>query len=157
MIAPRSRSAVALAVAIGTVVVSTAIAGCRDRSPTTPPTTPPTTTTAPTAPTTTLPSLPPLVVTAEARAQAQRGELPPGPEVDVVMGKCAICHSTQYLTMQRLTPSQWEKTLKKMKGWGAPVDDVEVARLQRYLGAYFTPDLGDPVVVVVAPPAGAAP
>ena len=154
MIAPRSRSAVALAVAIGTVVVSTAIAGCRDRSPTTPPTTPPTTTTAPTAPTTTLP---PLVVTAEARAQAQRGELPPGPEVDVVRSKCAICHSTQYLTMQRLTPSQWERTLKKMKGWGAPVDDVEVARLQRYLGAYFTPDLGAPVVAVVAPPAGAAP
>jgi hypothetical protein len=94
------------------------------------------------------------VVTDEARAQAQRGELPPGPEVDVIAAKCAICHTTQYLTMQRLTPPQWEKTLKKMKGWGAPINEVELAQLQRYLGAYFTPALPAPAVVVVAAPPG---
>jgi hypothetical protein len=73
------------------------------------------------------------------------------------MAKCAICHSTQYLTMQRLKPAQWEKTLKKMKGWGAPIDDAETAQLQRYLGAYFTPDLQPATLAVVGPPAGAVP
>ena len=106
---------------------------------------------------TTVPADQPIVVTDEARAMALRGEFPPGPEVNLLMGKCAICHSTQYLAMQRLKPAQWEKTLKKMKGWGAPIDDAEAAQLQRYLGAYFTPELPPPSLAVVAPPVGAVP
>ena len=84
---------------------------------------------------------------------AQRGELPPGAAVALLQAKCAICHSTEYLTMQRLTPSQWEKTLKKMRGWGAPIDDVEQQTLQAYLATFFTPALGAPPVRVVTPPA----
>jgi hypothetical protein len=155
---------VALSVVVAGVLVGAGVctvvcaAACADRAPPPPP--PPSAsakTTTVGLPGTSVASSAPLVVTEEARAQALRGEFPAGPEVDVLLGRCAICHSTQYLTMQRLTPAQWEKTLKKMKGWGAPIDDAEIAALQRYLGAYFTPALPAPALAVVAPPDGAVP
>jgi hypothetical protein len=117
----------------------------------------PTTATPPAPTTATTTAAAPIVVTDEARAKAQRGEFPTGPEVNLLMGKCAIGHTTQYLTTQRLKPVQREKTLKKMKGWGAPIDDAEAAQLQRSLGAYFTPELAPPRLAVVAPPVGAVP
>jgi len=95
------------------------------------------------------------VVTPAHVAMASRGEFPPDPAVDLVHGRCAICHSTQYLTSQRLTPAQWEKTLKKMRGWGAPLDDAEQARLQAYLAAYFTPSLPPPPSVATRAPVAA--
>jgi len=88
---------------------------------------------------------------------ALRGEFPPGPELNVFAAKCAICHSTQYIAQQRLTAGQWEKTVKKMKGWGAPIDDAEVALLTRYFTVHFPVDLGPPQYALVAPPAGALP
>jgi hypothetical protein len=94
----------------------------------------------------------PVTVTPELVAVAARGEFPPGDAVPVLQGKCAICHTTQYLTSQRLTPAQWEKTLKKMRGWGAPIDDGEQAKLQAYLAAFFTPTLPAAPVRLVAPP-----
>ncbi len=88
---------------------------------------------------------------------ALRGEFPPGPELNVFAAKCAICHSTQYIAQQRLTAAQWEKTVKKMKGWGAPIDDDEVALLTRYFTVHFPVDLGPPQYALVVPPPGALP
>jgi len=86
----------------------------------------------------------PLAVSMEqTRAAALRGELPAGPEVNVAASRCAICHTTQYLTQQRLTEAQWTKTIEKMKKWGAPIDDAESAALARYLGTHFSADLPD--------------
>lgn len=100
------------------------------------------------------PSLPP-ESTADTQAMALKGAFPPGPEVDLFMGRCAICHSTSYLTQQRLTPAQWEKTIKKMQGWGAPVSDDEVTALTAYFSTHFPVDLPAPQYAVVAPPPGA--
>ena len=123
--------------------------------PPAPPTaTPPTTTTTAATPPT---ATPPPTSTPETQAQALRGEFPPGPEVNTLTAKCAICHSTQYLTQQRLTAAQWEKTVKKMKGWGAPIDDAEQASLARYFATHFPVTLGPPQLALVAPPAGALP
>jgi hypothetical protein len=97
----------------------------------------------------------PPVSTPETQAMALRGEFPPGPEVNVFMGKCAICHATSYMTQQRLTPAQWEKTIKKMMGWGAPVTDDEVTALTTYFSTHFPVDLPAPVLAVVAAPPGA--
>lgn len=87
---------------------------------------------------------PPLALSTEqTRAAALRGELPAGAEVNILASRCAICHTTQYLTQQRLTGAQWTKTIEKMKKWGAPIDDAELAALVRYLGAHFPADLPD--------------
>ena len=88
---------------------------------------------------------------------ALRGEFPPGPELNVFAAKCAICHSTQYIAQQRLTAGQWEKTIKKMKGWGAPIDDDEATLLARYFSVHFPVDLGPPQYALVVPPPGAVP
>jgi hypothetical protein len=123
--------------------------------PSSPPPSSPSSSSSPPAP----PAPPPVVaapvVTPAHVAMAARGEFPPDPAVDLVHGRCAICHSTQYLTSQRLTPAQWEKTLKKMRGWGAPLDDAEQARLQAYLAAYFTPSLPPPPSVATRAPVAA--
>lgn len=115
-------------------------------------------------PPSTPPPPPPVVAIAEAptstattRAMALRGEFPPGPEVASFSAKCMICHTTAYISQQRLTAAQWEKTVKKMRGWGAPIDDAEVAALSRYFAVHFPVDLPDPVRLAVAPPAGAVP
>lgn len=84
-----------------------------------------------------------VVSTEQTRAAALRGELPAGPEVNIAASRCAICHTTQYLTQQRLTEAQWSKTIEKMKKWGAPIDDTESASLARYLGTHFPADLAD--------------
>jgi hypothetical protein len=89
------------------------------------------------------------------QAMALRGEFPPGPELTIFMGKCAICHSTSYIAQQRLTKAQWEKTIKKMQGWGAPVTDDEIGALTAYFSTHFSVDLQPPTVAVVAAPTGA--
>lgn len=101
------------------------------------------------------PPMPAVVSDDSTRAAALRGELPPGPEATLLSSRCAICHSTQYLTQQRLTEAQWTKTLQKMKKWGAPVEDAELAHLAKYLGTHFPVDLPPPSHRAVAPPAGA--
>lgn len=83
------------------------------------------------------------------------GVLPPGPERDLAMGRCAICHTEQYLTQQRLTPAQWQKTVDKMRKWGAPLSDVEGAQLTVWLARHYPADLPERRSQVTAPPPGA--
>lgn len=120
---------------------------CRDPAP---PSTPPPAI-APAAPPS--PTVP--LSTETTKALALKGEFPPGPELNMFIGKCAMCHTTSYIAQQRLTPAQWEKTLKKMKGWGAPVTDDEVTALTAYFSTHFPVGLGPPALAVVAPPPGA--
>lgn len=59
---------------------------------------------------------------------------------DLIMGPCQICHSTDYMTQQRLTPAQWSATVKKMVGWGAPLTEEQVTALARALAEAYPPD-----------------
>jgi mono/diheme cytochrome c family protein len=56
---------------------------------------------------------------------------------------CAICHSLDLVQSQRLTRGQWEKEVKKMAGWGAPVEE-DGPLLVELLAADFSPDTLEP-------------
>ena len=91
------------------------------------------------------------------RAALLRGELPAGPETEIVRSRCQICHTLEYVTQQRLTEPQWEKTLAKMQKWGSPITDEERKRLAPYLAAVWPKELDAPGYPRVATPPGAVP
>ena len=87
-----------------------------------------------------------------------RGEVPfGGAEVEVLNTRCVICHTIEYITQQRLTDAQWEKTLTKMQKWGSPITEDEKKRLAPWLAAVWAADLPDRDSPRVAPPSGASP
>jgi Spy/CpxP family protein refolding chaperone len=90
-----------------------------------------------------------------ASAGLIEGKLPDDPAKPLVEGKCMLCHSGDYLTQQRLTEGQWQKTVEKMRKFGAPATDEEVKVMAAYLAKYWTPGLapGRPVRAA-APRAG---
>ncbi|HYS79281.1 MAG TPA: cytochrome c [Anaeromyxobacteraceae bacterium] len=85
------------------------------------------------------------------------GKLPDEPGRSVLQAKCLICHTVEYVTLQRLTPAQWQKTVEKMRKFGAPLNDDEVRSLSAYLGKHWTVDLPEWRPRPVAPPQGALP
>jgi len=79
--------------------------------------------------------------------------LPDGPVKSIADGACVACHSADIIRQQRLTEKQWQATVTKMTGWGAPVDEKEKDALIAYLVQNFGPD-NDRFQPVVARPAG---
>jgi hypothetical protein len=69
------------------------------------------------------------------------GQLPDDPARPLVQGKCLLCHSAEYVTQQRLTEGQWQKTVDKMRKFGTPANDDEAKAMVAYLARYWTPDL----------------
>jgi cytochrome c oxidase cbb3-type subunit III len=57
----------------------------------------------------------------------------------LLMARCAVCHSTDLIVQQRLTLTQWIKTLNKMERWGAQVSSAEQTQLANYLAARYYP------------------
>jgi mono/diheme cytochrome c family protein len=58
-----------------------------------------------------------------------------------VVNNCLQCHSARLLGQQRLTPKQWAAVVKKMIGWGAPVEPENVEALVRHLSSRYSPGL----------------
>jgi len=85
------------------------------------------------------------------------GKLPDEPARSVLQAKCLICHTGEYVTLQRLTPAQWQKTVEKMRKFGAPLTDEEVKSLSSYLAKHWTVDVPERRPAPVAPPEGALP
>jgi mono/diheme cytochrome c family protein len=86
------------------------------------------------------------------------GRLPEDPARAVVLESCILCHTVDYVTQQRLTPGQWQKTVEKMRRFGAPLTDDEVKLVVGYLSRYWTVDLPEPLAPKpVAPPKGSLP
>lgn len=58
---------------------------------------------------------------------------------DLVVAKCAICHSLDYIPMNSpfLDAVGWEKEIDKMIKLGAPVQDEDVPILVRYLNSSY--------------------
>jgi mono/diheme cytochrome c family protein len=79
--------------------------------------------------------------------------LPDGSGKSIADGACVACHSADIIRQQRLTEKQWQATVTKMTGWGAPVDEKEKDALIAYLVQNFGPD-NDRFQPVVARPAG---
>jgi len=61
----------------------------------------------------------------------------------LLLSRCAVCHSTDLVTQQRLDRTRWEATIDKMAHWGADVSKEEAAMLADYLSARYHPDVPD--------------
>jgi mono/diheme cytochrome c family protein len=51
----------------------------------------------------------------------------------LVTNNCLGCHDESMLDQQRLTAKQWMAEVKKMQGWGAPIEPENMEALARYL------------------------
>ncbi|WP_139559280.1 cytochrome c [Methylotetracoccus oryzae] len=62
-----------------------------------------------------------------------------GPGKDLVIAKCAICHSLDYIPMNSpfLDPAGWAKEIDKMVKLGAPIQVDEIPVLLRYLNSNY--------------------
>jgi mono/diheme cytochrome c family protein len=60
----------------------------------------------------------------------------------LVINNCLACHAEEMLQQQRLTAKQWAAVVKKMQGWGAPIEPENVEALVRKLSAAYGPDAG---------------
>jgi cytochrome c oxidase cbb3-type subunit 3 len=58
----------------------------------------------------------------------------------LIIARCAVCHSADLITQQRLSRTRWEATIEKMKHWGAEISDQEADLLIRYLSARYHPN-----------------
>ena len=79
--------------------------------------------------------------TVAAPARAQTVTLPPGPDRDLVYGKCRTCHSLQYpKDSAGITRQQWEGVLDDMAKYGLDITDAERGRILHYLATYLGPN-----------------
>jgi hypothetical protein len=80
-----------------------------------------------------------LVLPTLASADESLVRLKDGPGKDLVIGKCAICHSLDYIPMNSpfLDPAGWQKEIEKMVKLGAPIEDEDVPVLLRYLNSNY--------------------
>ena len=98
------------------------------------------------------PSTGPAPVPDEKTKALVEGQLPDEPARTLVQSKCLLCHSSEYVTQQRLTEAQWQRTVDKMRKFGTPADDQEAKAMIAYLARYWTPDLPPPRFVRTPPP-----
>ena len=65
----------------------------------------------------------------------------PGPNLEVVQGTCAACHSSDYIATQPPMKDKkafWQAEVTKMiKVYGAPIDDADVGKIVDYLAATY--------------------
>ncbi len=59
-----------------------------------------------------------------------------------VRNNCLACHGQEMLDQQRLTPAQWSANVKKMQGWGAPLEPGEPELVVSYLAERSGPSAG---------------
>jgi cytochrome c oxidase cbb3-type subunit 3 len=79
----------------------------------------------------------------------------------LLQARCAVCHSLDLITQQRLNRARWEATVTKMVHWGAQLSPEEQHLLTEYLAGRFHPDapdaLAEPEVAGQAPAGGSLP
>jgi hypothetical protein len=75
-------------------------------------------------------------ISSAVRADESGEKLKATPDVALVVSKCTICHSIDYIKMNApfMKRAGWEAEVRKMvKVMGAPVDDAEFTRIVDYL------------------------
>jgi hypothetical protein len=115
------------------------------------------------APTPSTPSSPPAPPAPPAAPALDReallaGKLPTeGAEAQLINVHCRICHTTEYLTQQRLSEPAWKKTIEKMRKFGTLLSDAEVASLAAFAAKLWNPELPGRTWTAGPPPPGALP
>ena len=74
----------------------------------------------------------------------------------LIASSCLSCHTDEMVAQQRLTAKQWDKVVKKMHGWGAPVEPENVDALIAYLAATYGLSAGPYTVPTMSASAAAA-
>ena len=64
---------------------------------------------------------------------AQVNPLPTGPNRDLVVGACVICHSLETMAQQRLDRATWEQIVDRMITYGAPITPETRPLILEYL------------------------
>lgn len=71
------------------------------------------------------------------------GPLPSGKDVDLVIGRCIICHDLALVSQQRQDREGWTEIVDRMITWGAPITPDErrviIEYLIKHLGRSQTP------------------
>jgi cytochrome c5 len=65
--------------------------------------------------------------------------LPAGSGQQLAEGACLICHSAMLVTQQHKDSAGWEKTVRQMETWGAPVPAAAHDSVVTYLLRRFGP------------------
>ena len=78
-------------------------------------------------------------VAVAAVAFAAGQTLPEGDGKKIVEDVCAACHSIEPITTQNLDKEGWKDLVGKMQGYGATLDDRQVATVTDYLAKNFGP------------------
>ena len=63
-----------------------------------------------------------------------------GPGRDLTQGRCAICHSLDYIpnNAPAMDRTAWSKTIQKMRDrFGAPISDQEAQQILDYLASNY--------------------
>lgn len=61
----------------------------------------------------------------------------------LIMARCAVCHTTDLISQQRLPEDRWTVTVEKMVHWGAELSKEDTALVLRYLVARNHPGAAD--------------
>lgn len=86
-----------------------------------------------------------LVVIAAAQEE-DRGSLSPAQSrraATLIMARCAVCHTTDLISQQRLPEDRWTVTVEKMVHWGANLSKEEAALVLQYLVVRNHPGAAD--------------
>lgn len=72
---------------------------------------------------------------------ADRFELPPGPNRDLVYSRCRVCHDLQYVVESAgITRDNWAALLEDMGRYGLRIPSEEREKILVYLGTYLGPN-----------------
>jgi cytochrome c5 len=80
-----------------------------------------------------------VTVAVAAVAFAAGQSLPEGDGKKIVEDVCASCHSLDPIRQQQLDKDGWKDLVVKMQGYGAPLDEKQVATVTDYLTKNFGP------------------
>ncbi len=78
----------------------------------------------------------------------------------LIMARCAVCHTTDLISQQRLPEERWIATVEKMVHWGAELSKEETALVLQYVTARNHPGASDHLptieqeLAMTTPPAG---
>ena len=67
-------------------------------------------------------------------------QLQDAPDRDLVVARCSVCHSVDYVQMNApvFDRAGWEKSVRKMiDAFGAPISDDDAKRIVEYLGTHY--------------------
>jgi cytochrome c5 len=67
-------------------------------------------------------------------------QLHDAPGRDLVVARCSVCHSVDYVQMNApvFDRAGWEKSVRKMiDAFGAPISDDDAKRIVEYLGSNY--------------------